>query len=103
MSYLACQSSVIWENGLDASHSNHPLRLVCTRCGKHFYLNTSYRFHILSQLLLPELVNSVPNKGTSLEALARQYHISPAFRSRLAHHLSDLIQNHTFRVKKALA
>lgn len=99
----ACPSSVIWKDGFDSSHSKHPQRLVCTRCGRHFYPHTSYIFHILSKSLLPELVDSILSKGTPLKALARQYHISPAFLSRLAHHLSDLIHDHTFRAKKAMA
>lgn len=99
---LACQSSVIWKDGQDSSHSKHPQRLACVSCGRRFYLHTSYVFHVLSQSLLPDLVDSVLSKGTPLEALARQYHVSPAFLSRLAQHLSDLLQDHTLRAQKAM-
>ena len=100
---LACQSSVLWKDGRDASHSKRPQRLVCVHCGRRFYPHTSYVFHVLSQSLLPELVDSVLRNGTPLEALARQYHVSPAFLSRLAQHLSALLQDHTLRAQKALA
>lgn len=98
-----CQSSAIWKDGRDASHSQRPQRLVCSQCGKQFYLHTSYVFHVLSQSLLDELLDAVLRQGTPLAALAQQYHVSKAFLSGLTQRLREFLQERTTRAKKALA
>lgn len=100
---LACQSSHLWKDGRDASHRHQPQRLVCARCGNRFYLHTSYVFHVLSQSLLEELLEAVLRKGTPLETLAQQYHVSQAFLSGLTQRLREFLQERTTRAKKTLA